>query len=173
MINNNAYNLATGNKWILSIPYKQIDNSLTVDTVYFNLKSFIIPEISLGDTGISFRGYKAPISTNVRSEDKQISFRYKLSSDFWQYMMMYKWMKIIGIETPDASGRLRDYTLDLTVTILSEFKNPIMHVTYYGAWLKSIDRLELDYQDDNQNTLTHGFTIFYNYYGIEDVKNKQ
>ena len=132
-LSSTAYNLATGNKWILSIPFNLLEVEALSDeaevptfkeTIAFNLYNFSIPALTIGESNFSVMGVQIPIPTNTRNEDKGILFNYMLSSDWHQYKTLYKWFSLIANEDGGAgTDTATNYLLDVTVTMISEFKN--------------------------------------------------
>ena len=51
-----AYNLSTNDKWILVIPFKQIDESFSVDNIALNLTNFSLPELSMSQVEMPIMG---------------------------------------------------------------------------------------------------------------------
>ena len=175
---NSAYNLATGNKWILSIPFnllevEPLDDEVAEptfkETIAFNLYNFSIPEMSIGEASFSVFGVGIPIPTNTRNEDKSILFNYMLSSDWHQYKTLYKWFSLIANEDGGSGTNTpTNYLLDVTVTMISEFKNERFDIVFHGAWLQALDPIDLSYQNAEAN-ISHAFTLRYAYYTIENL----
>lgn len=175
---NTAYNLATGNKWILSIPFNLLNlDNLDEETeaptfqesVAFNLYNFSIPQLSIGENTFDIGGAQFPIPTNVRNEDKSILFNYMLSSDWHQYKTLYKWFSLIADEDGGSgTDTPTNYQLDVTVTMISEFKNERFDFVFHGAWLQSLGDIDLNYQNAEAN-ISHSFTLRYGYYTIENL----
>ena len=121
---NTAYNLATGNKWILSIPFNQLDiesgeDATFLETIAFNLYNFSIPALTIGEANFSLFGVGIPIPTHTRNEDKSILFNYMLSSNWNQYKTLYKWFSLIANEDGGAGTDVpSNYLLDVTVTMI-------------------------------------------------------
>jgi hypothetical protein len=164
-----SYNLATGNKWLLVLPFTKIDSSLNSKDIAFNLCNFQIPEFILGTAGYSFGGVEFPLPTFVRRENKQITFNYMLSTDWHQYKTLYRWFSMIAKEEGGASSNnLQDLLLDINVLMLSEFKNTIFNIKFFGCHITGLGALELNYQNDGEN-IQHSFTIAYAYYEIQNL----
>lgn len=162
-----AYNLATGNKWLLVIPFHKVLTDTKSTQLAFNLVNFSIPDFSIGSTEFPIRGASFPLPTTVRNESKSITFFYLLSSDWYQYKFLYKWFNMIANE--EGGGQLPKYgNLDMTVYMLTEFKNVRFYFTFYGCWLQSLGSLDLNYQT-GENNVMHSFTCMYAYYKIHDL----
>jgi hypothetical protein len=133
------YNLATGTKWYMIFPFQKIDPEFTAETVALNLFNFSLPDFSIGETDFTIRGVSIPVPTNNRDEGKTVTFNYILSSNWYQYKLLYKWFSLIANECGgQTSPNLGDFMLDLTVIIISEYKNPIFEIVFHNAWLKSL-----------------------------------
>jgi hypothetical protein len=168
-----SYNLATGNKWVLSIPYKLVDPNLKRPDMVMNLVAFDPPDLSTGELSIFLRGIEYTLPNNMRNESKQIGVTYKPSSDFKQLKFLYQWFSNIsdenGVPQADTSS---DYMGKVSVTLISEYKTPLFTITYHDAWLNSISKLDLNYQSGD-NTLTHSFGFRYSYYTIEGLLDEK
>ncbi len=168
-LSNNAYNLATGNKWILTIPFKSIDQKFSANNVALNLTNFSIPELTIESADISQYGRTFNVPTGTRNEDKTISFNYMLSSNWHQYDILYKWFNLVSNQ--DTSGyevTPSEFLLDLSVYVLSEYKNPIFRIDYIGAWISALDAVDFNYQSAEEN-IVHGFRINYAFYKFEGL----
>ena len=171
---NTAYNLATGNKWILSIPFNQLDvedgdDPSFLQTIAFNLYNFSIPALTIGEASFGLFGITIPIPTNTRNEDKSILFNYMLSSDWHQYKTLYKWFSLIANEDGGAGTDVPSrYLLDVTVTMISEYKNDRFDIVFHGAWLQLLDTIDLNYQNAQEN-ISHAFNLRYAFYTIENL----
>lgn len=153
-----SLNLAAANKWVMNIPFKVVDPSLTVQSVRFNLVNFTPAEITVSDDGMKFQGFTIPISTGVRMEDKTMDIRYLLNSDYEQYKFLYKWMNLAADEQNIPQVTMADRVCDITVFGLDEFKKPRIGFVYKGCWLKTISRIEYTTVPD---IVMHGFTLKY------------
>lgn len=157
-----ALNFSTANKWVAVIPFQIIDPNYTSDTVMFNLTNFSLPEMSVATTTQTFHGYEMEIPTNVRNQDKTLTFEYMLSSDFHQYKVLYKWLdKIVKEEGSGSEYSLGQYVLPIHIIMLSEFKQPIFEIIFNECWLSNLGALDFDYQDDDASPIKHSFTVTY------------
>jgi len=164
-----SYNLATRNKWLLMLPWNKIDPTLSENQMCLNLTNFTTPDLSIVQNTISYQGHAVPVPGKVRDEDRTITFNYMLSSDWFQYALLYKWFQIISQE--DGSSGTNDdgdYRLDLTVLHISEFKQPLFAMKFIGAYISRIGSIDLDYQTAGDN-IQHNFEIKYAYYTFENL----
>jgi len=167
-----AYNLSTGNKWVLIIPFKSIDPTLSSDNFSLNLTNFSINDLSIGSTDFGIRGVRIPIPTISRNESKSITFNYMLSSNWRQYRLLYTWFNKIAKEGGGADlNFMSKYMLDCTVYVLSEFKKKLFSITYFGSWISNLAKIDFNYQSDGQQ-INHNFTLNYAYYEIDDLIEK-
>jgi hypothetical protein len=171
-----GYNLLTGNKWILSIPFQQINPDLKYEDVCLNLTNFSLPDFTVSQSEFGIRGVSIPIPSKVRNESKSITFNYMLSHDWSQYKLLYKWFSLIvdesgrGTDSSDdpSGGGIPPYLTDITVIMLSEYKNLTWSMVFRGAWISSLGSIDLNYQQGEEN-IQHSFTINYAYYEINDL----
>jgi hypothetical protein len=165
------YNLAETNKWIFSIPFKKIDDSLQTGDVFFNIAEMVTPDLILSETTISYAGYQVPVSTRTRQESKQITIGYLMSSDYHQFNYLYKWYNYVVDVNGQGStdfNKPSTYQMDCDLIMLSEFKTPVLKIKYFGCQLKSIGGLRFDYK--NPSIVTGSFTLSYNRFEPEFVK---
>ena len=170
--NINSYNLASPNKWIMSIPYKVFDKETMQSDITLNLYKFNPPDFSTGYLPFYIQGIEFPIPNNIRNEDKTITAQYLPSSDFSQLKFLYTWFNLISDEFGVAVGKnVLEFSGPVSVTLISEYKTPIFSITYHDAWLIGLDKLDLDYQTGG-DTLTHGFTLKYSHYTVDGLIEK-
>lgn len=174
MQNVNSYNLSTGNKWILSIPYKVLDKTTTMSDIVLNLFKFEPPEFKSGNITLFLQGVSYPIPTHVRDEEKKVSVKYKPSADFRQLKFIYAWFNAISDEDgyTNTGGSHMKYAGDVTATFLSQYKSPIFSITYHDCYITDIESIDMDYQTDGE-TLTHGFSLRYSHYTVDGLIEKE
>jgi hypothetical protein len=163
-----AYNLSTGDKWLLVIPFKQIDENFSVDNIALNLTNFSLPELTIGETEMSIMGKSFNLPTGVRNEDKNISFSYMLSSNWSQYQLLYKWFSMISNEDSKFDSSFPNTLLDITVFVLTEFKEPIFSIVFRGCWINRLGSIDFNYQSGEEN-IQHEFGINYATYEFQDL----
>jgi len=159
-----AYNLSAGNRWILSIPIKAIDDSYSIDNLILNLTSLSIPDREIQSSDFSVRGRPVPISTGVREDSREISCNYMLSSDWHQYKFLNTWFELNSNENHGTQQKLTDIAL----YILSEFKQPIFYINFKGCWLNRLGGFSLNYQD-GYNQIEGSFTFKYAYMQFDNM----
>lgn len=160
----NTLNLLTSPRWLALLPYKSIDLTSSLDTISFNLTSFAVSELTIASNPTSFMGYGVDMPAYARNQDKTVTFSYIMDSSMLQYKYLYTWFSKIAVE--DGAGLASGTTwpqiaVPMRVFILSEFKKPVMEITYENSWIYSIGRLEMNYQDANASVVTHSFGIKY------------
>jgi hypothetical protein len=163
-----AYNLNTGNKWMLVLPYKEIDPELGVDNVAMNLTNFTTPDMEIGMVDFAIRGRSIPMPTSVQNEDKTITFNYMLSSDWHQYTFLYKWFNQLSDSNNAPSDTYGNLVVDISVIMISEYKQPMFTITFKGCWINTLQSIDFNYQSGEDN-IQHAFTIKYATYEIIDL----
>lgn len=166
-----SYNLATGTKWYMYFPLHTILEDVRSEDAALNLYNFTLPEISSVELTFPINGIEYPIPGHTRSEDKTITFNYLLSSNWYQYFLLYEWFNLIaqecgGVGTPVSSPN--EYLLDVTVMVISEYKNPLFQITYHNAWIKSLASVDFNYQDEDE-VISHSFDIAYSHFTFERI----
>ena len=173
-----SYNMATGTKWYMYFPLHTIVPNLNSDEVSLNLYNFSLPEISSAEVEFTVGGTTFPLPGHIRNESKELTFNYLLSSNWHQYLLLYKWFSMIatscgtiGINEDGIANTPDSYTLDLTVMVVSEYKNPLFQITYHNSWIKSLAEVDFNYQDEDE-VISHSFTVAYSHYTFEDLSNQ-
>ena len=164
-------NLATTNKWLATIPINKIFPNIDMKRVALNLVSYNLPDFSVGAADVSFQGVTIQVPNYVRSQSKEITFEYHLTSDWHQWKLLYKWMNIIVQQIGAGSnftGDGGDYRLPIHVYLISEFKNPAFEITYNDCWIKNFGAVSLDYTDPEDKHIRHSFTVAYTYFELND-----
>lgn len=185
-----SYNLATQNKWILTIPYTNIDPSASDQKFCLNLYRYDPPTITVGGAEVGFMGHRIEYPTNTRTESKSLTLNYLLSSNYNQWVFLYKWIskvcnslgqgnsytkngnadiiKKYNIQpTPDVGVGLSD----VSIYLLSEFNKPLLEIIYYGSWCSEIGPISADYQAGEQ-VIVGNFTLKYAYMEVKILETK-
>lgn len=157
-------NLLTETRWIVLIPVTAIDKNETNRTIGFNLSNFTIGGLSIAYNSVSALGYNVDMPANVRNHDKTITFNYLLDSNLKQYAFLYNWFSKIAIQEGSgipANVLYKDFAVPIRVIILSEFKQPIVEITYTDSWLSGLGEIDLNYQTTDSNPIKSNFTVKY------------
>jgi hypothetical protein len=60
-------------------------------------------------------------------------------------------------------------SIPINVYLISEYKVPILKITYNNCWVKGFNELNLSYQEDPE-PIKHGFTCAYSDFKLEKIK---
>lgn len=167
------FNFATSNKWVAVIPFMAIEPELASEKVAFNLVDFTIPEINLTSNSIDLHAYSYEIPGAKIDMQRDITFNYILSSNWYQYVLLYKWFfKVMNHDktlnnVTSAAGISDDIIANTTVSVypLSEFLNPILEFRFVGCWIKKFGSLSMEYQG-NADIVKHSFTLTFLNWGV-------
>jgi hypothetical protein len=164
-------NFATTNKWIADIPLKTILDD--INDIQLNLATFSIPSIDISSIDINFKGNQIKLPGNISQPgEKSVSFEYLISSDWSNYITLYKWIDQMAklnkiVKDSEYSQRayvkLNDkniYMIPITVYLLDEFKNKVIKFKYHNCWISSFAEISMSYQDD-PTEIKHSFTLNY------------
>lgn len=163
---------ATGNKWVGYVPIQNILGKRW-NNLELNLTRFSIPQMEMGSTSTSFKGYEYYIPTKVMDGgSKEITFDYIVDQKWINYKSLYAWMS--GLEgninevykTSDRGIALKD-TLDVRVWLIDSFKNRILDLCFYDAWIRIFQDLALE--SSSTDPVTHSFTMCYSHYELVDI----
>jgi hypothetical protein len=98
--------------------------------------------MEMGSTSTSFKGYEYFKPTKVMDGgSKEINFDYIVDAKWTNYKSLYAWMS--GLEgninevykTSDRGISSKD-TLDVRVWLIDSFKNRILDLCFYDAWIR-------------------------------------
>ena len=163
---------AITNKFIMYIP---IQNILGPDykALELNLTRFSIPQVIIGSTSVSFKGYSAEFPTKVISPDtKELTFEYIVDSNWNNYRALYCWAANIGIITPVTKQQENQIDLStllpVRIYLLDQYKRKIIEFIYENCWIKVFQDLQLDYTTQ-ASEVHHSFTLAYTNFSIADV----
>lgn len=157
-------NLLNETRWLIFIPITAIDRNENSRTIGFNLTDFTIGSLSIAYNSVAALGYNVEMPANVRNQDKTATFNYLMDSNFKQYAFLYKWYSKIAIEQGSGLQEdtlYKDFAVPIRVLILSEFKNPVVEITYTDSWIFNIGELNLNYQTNDNNPIKNNFSIKY------------
>lgn len=178
---NTAY--AIKNKWVMYVPLKNIlPNSF--ENIELNLTRFNVPQIQMGSTSVSFKGYSLEIPTKLlNAESKELNIEYIIDEKWVTYKALYCWAAGIGIFVPvtKASSDISNKTgaatnmidptrlpiLDCRIWLMDSYKKRIIDFIFYDCWIKNFSELDLDYSTADE--VHHRFTVAYSKFEIADV----
>jgi len=170
------YNLATNTKWICQISFTDIFPDIRGE-LKLNLSSFRIPEMALGATETAYFTKKLSLPTRVLAPELQeITFEYLLSSNFHQYILLYRWMLRITSEMQRNSnfteiGNPAKFRIPINIFLISEFKKPILKITYHDAWIQKIGEISFDYKNTTDDPILNSFTVKYSHFSIDTLED--
>lgn len=164
-------NLASKNRWIFSIPWRQINPDYSSEYFSLNIAKFATPKLETATLNVPARGGTLPYPNGVRTEQKRVRIDFLLSANYSQYKILYEWFNTISNETDGGTHPSKSppssYMLDCRADLLTGFKNPTMTIIYKGCWVCSIDSIPFDYRDDEEIMI--GFELNYARFMIEWV----
>lgn len=158
-------NLLTETRFLVIMPTKNIMPDYSSESIMFNFTDFVIGPVELASANADYAGYSIEVpSPFVRSSNKTETFNYIMDSNLTQYIFLSNWIdKIVSAETGTGSistVTMNDYMLPIRVLILSEFKTPVLEITYNDAWVQMLGPVNFSYQG-NANVVKSSFSIKY------------
>lgn len=161
------YNLLTDHRWIAFLPTQAINPNYGSTSLSFNLVDFVLEPLTLAMNKIAVHGYEIPSPASVRNGTKEISFTYLPDSALSQYKFLYQWYSLIAVEdgsglaeTVKSNQGINSIFADIGIILLTEFKNPVIEITYHDAVLTKIGGINFSYQN-NAAPIRHTFTVEY------------
>ena len=168
-----ATNLAASNKWIAYFPLES-NLGKEYSDLQLHLTRFSLPQLEMGSTEVSFRGYSKSIPTKVlNASTKELTLEYIVDADWKNYKSLFNWMSgIYGTINPIDSNVSSDNInpsdyVPLRIYLLDNFKKKVIQFYFQNCWIKLFNDLALE--ANNPGEIHHSFTIVYDQYTIENV----
>jgi hypothetical protein len=140
-----------------------IDPDLSVDTFVFNLTAVNLPDREIVASDIGIRGRQIPMPTGVATDAMIVTCSYMLSSNWMQYRFLSQWFDLFS----NGYHGMEAKPMDISLFILSEYKQPMFYVTFVGSWLNHIGGVNMNYQD-GYNEIQASFSFRYAYMDFDN-----
>ena len=165
-------NLTNANKWFAYLPIENVlgkkYNNLTL-----HLTRFSLPQMMMGTTTVSFKGYLKEIPTKVmNAETKELTFEYLVDEKWQNYKALFTLMsgtegninKVVdeGIQPVSPS----DY-IPIRIYLLDNYKKKVIQFLFDNAWIKVFNDIALETQ--NSDEVTASVTFVYDRFSIEPI----
>ena len=164
------------NKWVGYFPISNVLGK-KYSNLELNLTRFSIPQIVMGSTTTSFKGYQYEIPTKVLDADtKNIVIEYLIDEKWQNYKALAKWCSATEGQinqvttTGDVNTIAMTDFIDCRIWLLDSFKNRIIDFVFENCWIKSFQDLSLE--ANNPGEVPHTITLAYSNFYIDDAKNK-
>ena len=173
----NMYGLGTnysaGNKWFAYLPLENVLGK-KYQNLDLHLTQFSLPQLVMGSTTVSFKGYAKEIPTKVlNAENKELTLSYIVDENWQNYRALFAWISapkgaLNPIINEDTSSRIQpsEY-IPLRIYLLDNFKRKKIEFVFQDCWIKLFSDLQLDVS--NPDEIVHSFTFCYSRYYIEDL----
>ena len=164
-------NFATNTKFLAVVPLQLLFTDLHGDLV-LNLTAFTFPTMEVGSTTVSYLSKMTAVPTKVLTpESHEIQFRFILSANYHQYILLMRWMQRATVEMQHNTnfvnaGDVTKYRIPISVYFLSEFKTPIVKFQADDAWISKIDELVMDYASPSDEPIHCGFAVKYSSFSV-------
>ena len=161
---------ATANRWIGYFPIQNVLGR-EYNNLELNLVRFSIPQMVMGSTTTSFKGYQIEYPTKVMDPDsKEINIEYLIDAKWENYKALFNWVSgiegninpIVGQNTTTGIST-KDF-IDCRIWLIDHFKNRIIDFVFHNCWIKKFNDLALE--ASNTNEITHSFTMAYSNFEI-------
>lgn len=164
---------AHANRWIGYIPLANVLGK-RYSNLELNLVRFTIPQMEMGSSSTSFKGYEYYLPTKVMDPStKEITFEYIIDDKWLNYRSLYTWMSGLdgNINKVDNESVIQNLsgreTLDVRVWLIDSFKNRLLDLCFYDAWIHTFQDLQLESM--NTDEVHHSFTMYYSRYEIKNA----
>lgn len=166
------------NKWIADIPLSRI--SANLKDVSLHLTDFSIPAVVVASAFTHLKGVALEIPTHIiQPTDRNITFSYMVDINWDNFFALYQWSNMMSpLEdiTPEDVLNINAEILNkaikslpINVFLISEYKIPILKITYNNCWIKGFNELSLSYQEEPE-PIKHGFICAYSDFKLEKIK---
>jgi len=172
-------NRFSGDKWIFTLSNIPIETTMS-NMVYFDnyVRNVTIPDYNLeiinieGPYGFQL---KHPLSPKKNQNLSQLQVTYRLSEDFMNYLIMFKWLQELKYGQPTNHNDdlpFRKYAVNQgIIQLLDNQKRVIAHLKFTNMLPVSLSSLSLDMGTSEEKDFTINFSyeeIFYETFGIFD-----
>lgn len=135
-----------------------------------------IPDNQLNYGGL---GGAARVSSHYREPYEDLTVKFKVDNNFWNYWVVYSWLNLLndhhtsefdptdlaprganqnehdkkytgGVKRRQSLGIHRQYSADMTLHALDEYHKKQIQFDYTGAFPKTLDSIQYDYQDPDE-----------------------
>lgn len=166
-------NYSSQNKWFAYLPLENVLGP-KYGNLDLHIKQFSLPQLLMGSTTVSFKGYQKEIPTKVlNAENKELTLTYIVDEKWHNYKSLFAWISspegtLNPIIDEDTSKRIApsEY-ITLRIYLLDNYKNKVIQFVFENCWIKIFNDLQLDVS--NPAEITHSFTFVYDRYHIEDL----
>ncbi len=165
------------NKYVMIIPIQDAVGKKFGKNLELNLTRFTIPQIQIGSTSTTFKGYTVEIPTKlINPHSKEITIEYLMDENWNAYRALFAWAASIGLivsttseesayavihgstngmAEPDANMFLR-----CRVWLLNHYKKRILDIAFNDCWISNFSELAMDVTQPGE--VRHSFTLKYN-----------
>lgn len=169
-------NFSHSNKWVGYFPLANVLGKKYTN-LELNLTRFAIPQIVMGSTTTSFKGYSVELPTKVLDADsKEIVLEYIVDEKWQNYKALYKWCSATEgqvnrmTDVSDVSRIALTDFVDCRIWLIDSFKNRIIDFVFENCWVRSFQELSLE--ADNPDEVHHTVTLAYSNFYIDNGDGK-
>lgn len=163
---------ANSNKWIAYLPIANVLGK-EYSALELNLTRFSLPQMVMGSTTTSYKGYSVEFPTKVMdAESKQLTLEYIIDDNWQNYRALYAWMSSLEgninkvIETGSSGISTEDY-IDCRIWLINHFKKRVIDFVFENCWIKTFQDLSLEAA--NADEVHHSITLVYTNFRIADA----
>lgn len=133
---------ANSNKWIAYLPMANVLGR-DYSAIELNLTRFSLPQMNMGSTTTSYKGYSVEFPTKVMdSESKTLTLEYIIDDNWQNYRSLYAWMSALEgninkvIDT-NIDGIAPTQYIDCRIWLINHFKKRIIDFVFENCWIKT------------------------------------
>ena len=169
-------NFSHSNKWVGYFPLANVLGK-KYNNLELNLTRISIPQMVMGSTTTSFKGYTYEMPTHLLDSDtKEIVIEYIIDEKWQNYKSFFKWCSATEgqlnsvVDTSDVQNiSVKDF-VDCRIWLIDSFKNRIIDFVFENCWIKNFQNLDLE--ASNPEEVHHTITLAYSNFYIDNSEKK-
>ena len=154
------------NKWVAYVPLENVLGR-SYNNLQLNLTRFTIPQIQVGSTQQSYKGYSYNFPTHVIQPDtKEMTFEYIVDENWYNYKALYTFCSQTGnfnpVDDSSITGTAEAYKsnfIDVRVWLINHYKKRVLDFLFHDCWIHMFADLALDYSSTEE--VHHSFSFYY------------
>lgn len=162
-------NFEGGAKSYLFYYYPNIPNSTLGEKVSYLVKATKLPNISIEEHNLAWQGHAFKFAGKHTFEDWTITFNVDPDARIIEEFENWIRQKIHDPET-NRYGAIANYMTNQNLHLLGYSGDPILEVTLYNAWPKTLTPSDLSY--DSTEIMSFDVTFAYTHYTFKRKDNQ-
>lgn len=138
-----------------------------VPNVSYDVVKWTLPNLTIN--GATKANPFQSIVVPTQTEFETLSMGFLVDEEWVNYLEIFQWMMEIGFDEVKEDDII-DEVSDVSITLLSNNKNPIRRLTYHDAWPSTLGDVEMTSQSDGVEHPICNITFEYSHFSFEDLR---